>query len=488
MLPPDTPDNQTPKPNQDFVTRTEGAGKDRSGATSQPTSSESVSAPGTATGLGRAPLKKLALHGAAWTVLGFGTAQACRLAGNLVLTRLLAPEAFGIMVLVEMVLAGIQMFSDFGIGAGVVRNRRGNDPQFLNTAWTLQVMRGAGLWLTTCIAAIPISIIYEAPILMQLIPIAGMSALIGGFTSTSVLSLRRDVNLKPLVLWEISSQIFGLLCMIALAWYLRSVWALALGGVIRVAVAATTSQYLIPGRKPRFAWEHAAALELVNFGKWIFLSTALTFLIQWGDRSLLGLFMTKPMLGLFATATIWSRIAVEVLLRLNTQVMFPIYADLFNRGDPLLRKKLFKARLGLAIAFVPPMWALSLGGQWMIDLLYDPRYAEAGWMLQILAAGAVGAVISVPASSILLAVGDSKRHMILQAGRGLVLIACISAGVYLGGVTGMIIGVAASKIVDYPLLAWSIRRYQVWMPALDLGAFLLSGMVILGGHAYFGNI
>ena len=444
--------------------------------------------PEPATGPQRGSLKKLAFHGAAWTVFGFGTAQACRLAGNLVLTRLLAPEVFGIMVLVEMVLAGIQMFSDFGIGTGVVRSPRGNQQRFLATAWTLQVMRGAGLWLATCVAAVPMAIVYEAPILMQLIPFAGLSALVGGFTSTSVLSLRRDVNIKPLVIWEISSQIFSLLCMIALAWYLRSVWALAFGGVIRVLAAATTSQFLIPGRKPRFAWDRAAAHELVNFGKWIFLATALTFLIQWGDRSLLGLFMTKPMLGLFATATIWSRIAVEVLLRLNTQVMFPIYADLFNRGDPLLRKKLFKARLGLAIAFVPPMWALSLGGQWMIDLLYDPRYAEAGWMLQILAAGAVGAVISVPASSILLAVGDSKRHMILQAGRGLVLIACISAGVYLGGVTGMIIGVAASKIVDYPLLAWSIRRYQVWMPALDLGAFLLSGMVILGGHAYFGNI
>jgi O-antigen/teichoic acid export membrane protein len=488
MLPPDTPNNQAPKPNQDSVEKSVLGGPDDTGSTSKPGDLAPAPLPATTTGLGRASLKKLALHGAAWTILGFGTTQACRLAGNLVLTRLLAPEAFGIMVLVEMVLAGIQMFSDFGIGAGVVRNRRGNDPEFLNTAWTLQVMRGAGLWLATCIAAIPISIIYEAPILMQLIPIAGLSALIGGFTSTSVLSLRRDVNLKPLVLWEISSQIFGLLCMISLAWYLRSVWALALGGIIRVVVAATTSQYLIPGRKPRFAWDRTAALELVNFGKWIFLSTALTFLIQWGDRSLLGLFMTKPMLGLFATATIWSRIAVEVLLRLNTQVMFPIYADLFNRGDPQLRKKLFKARLGLVIAFVPPMWALSLGGQWMIDLLYDPRYAEAGWMLQILAAGAIGAVISVPASSILLAVGDSKRHMILQAGRGLILIGCISAGVFLGGIQGMIVGVAASKIVDYPLLAWAIKRYGVWMPTLDLGTFLLSAIVILGGHAYFGNL
>jgi O-antigen/teichoic acid export membrane protein len=442
--------------------------------------------PEPATGPRRGSLKKLAFHGAAWTVFGFGTAQACRLAGNLVLTRLLAPEVFGIMVLVEMVLAGIQMFSDFGIGTGVVRSPRGNQQRFLDTAWTLQVMRGAGLWLATCVAAVPMAIVYEAPILMQLIPFAGLSALVGGFTSTSVLSLRRDVNIKPLVIWEISSQIFSLLCMIVLAWYLRSVWALAFGGVIRVLTAATTSQFLIPGRKPRFAWDRAAAHELVNFGKWIFLATALTFLIQWGDRSLLGLFMTKPMLGLFATATIWSRISVEVLLKINTQVMFPIYADLVNRSDPQLRRKMFKARLGLVLAFAPPMWALSLGGQWMIDFLYDLRYAGAGWMLQILAAGAIGAVINVPASSILLAAGDSKRHMMLQAGRGVLLIACIAAGAFVGDVKGMVIGVAASKVIDYPLLVWAIRRYGVWMPTLDLLAFAASGIVIFGGHAYLG--
>ncbi|MBK9019747.1 MAG: oligosaccharide flippase family protein [Sulfuritalea sp.] len=169
------------------------------------------------------------------------------------------------MVLVEMVIAGIQMFSDFGLEAGVVRNRRNNDPQFLNTAWTLQVMRGAGLFLITCIAAIPIAEIYQAPILMQLVPFAGLSALIAGFTSTSVFLLRRDVNLKPLVIWEISSQVVSLLCMIALAWYLRSVWALAIGGVIRVAIAVTTSQRLISGRKSRFAWDRTAALELVHW-------------------------------------------------------------------------------------------------------------------------------------------------------------------------------------------------------------------------------
>lgn len=133
-------------------------------------------------------------------MVGFGISRALRLAGNLVLTRLLFPEAFGIMALVEMVLHGIQMFSDMGIVTGVIRDPRGDDQHFLNTAWTLQVIRGCGLWLVTCIAAYPVSIVYQEPVLALLLPVAGFSALANGFTATSVLSLRRIINLKPLVI------------------------------------------------------------------------------------------------------------------------------------------------------------------------------------------------------------------------------------------------------------------------------------------------
>ena len=437
---------------------------------------------------GTPSLKGLAVRGSAWTIIGFGIAQALRLGGNLILTRLLFPEAFGIMALVEMVMHGIQMFSDMGLGTGVVRDPRGDDPRFFNTAWTLQVIRGCGLWLLTCIAAFPVSIAYQEPVLMQLLPLTGLSALIQGFTSTSVLSLRRNVNLKPLVIWEIASQAFGLLCLIALAWSMRSVWALALGAVIRMSVAMITSRFLIRGRKFRFAWDRSALRELLRFGKWIFLSSAMTFIIQQGDRALLGLFVTKQALGLFAIATVWSRMAIQALNQLNGRVLLPIYANIHNSSHARLRGRVFQARLWLICMFVPAMWVLSLGGQWLIDLLYDPRYTEAGWMLQLLAAGAVGSIISATAGNILLVVGDSRRFMVLQTGRSLILVVCIAIGASQAGVVGMVVGVAISRVADYPLLAWAIRRHGMWMPVLDLGTLALSAAAILTGCLFFGLI
>jgi O-antigen/teichoic acid export membrane protein len=383
---------------------------------------------------------------------------------------------------------GIKMFSNLGIAAFIIRDPRGDEPNFINTAWTIQVIRGCGLWLVTCIAAYPMSVVYQEPLLLQMLPLVGLSALISGFNSSSVMSLRRNVDLKPLVIWETASQIFGLLCMIGLAWYLRSVWALAFGAVVRMSVAMMTSQFLIPGRKLKFTWDQAAAHELVRFGKWIFLSTAVTFFINQGDRALLGLFMTKQTLGLFAIATVWSKMSSLALQRLNSHVMLPIYAKLYNRDDVQLRRRVFQARLGLIALFVPLMWALSLGGQWLIDVLYDARYADAGWMLQILAAGAIGKIVSDTAANILLAVGDSRRHMFLQFGRGLILIGCIAIGGMKADIFGMVIGIAVSRIADYPLLVLAIRRYRVWIPSLDLSTFVVSAVVIFAGGVILGQI
>ncbi len=108
----------------------------------------------------RSGLFKRALGGGMFVAGSYVFAQFARLLSNLVLTRLLYPEAFGVMALVMVVLVGLQMFSDVGIGPAISRSPRGDDPDFLNTAWTLNVFRGAFLWLLTCVLAWPAAWFY----------------------------------------------------------------------------------------------------------------------------------------------------------------------------------------------------------------------------------------------------------------------------------------------------------------------------------------
>lgn len=419
-------------------------------------------------------LRTLAIQGAFWSFAGHGTHQAIRLGGNLLLTRLLFPEAFGLMALVQVVTRGLEMFSEIGVNSSVVRDPRGDEPGFLNTAWTLRVIRGFGLWLMASLVAWPASWIYDQPLLIWMIPVAGLGSIVRGFDSIATLSCRRHVQVKPLVIRDIAGSILGLIAIAVLAVLLQSVWALVIGGVIRAVVICGLSYVMLPGPRAHFAWDRDAAREIYRFGRWIFVSTALTFLLQQGDRAILGAFITPEQLGIYAIAAMLSRALLEVLLRLNGQVLFPIYSRLANSKPDQLRRRILQTRALLLAGFLPVTWILVVWGSRIVHFLYDTRYADAGWMLQALAAGTAGAIIATTTGSVLLAVGDSARYMILQISRGTLMVAGMALGGWLAGMYGLVLGIAVSKFLDYPVLAWSIRRYGVWLPKLDAVAYLTS--------------
>ena len=240
-----------------------------------------------------------ALRGSAITALGYVASQGLRLASNLILARLLFPEAFGLMALVTVVLVGLAMFSDVGIGPAISRSPRGDDPAFLNTAWTMHVIRGVMLWLTALALAWPLAWFYEAPDLRNLLPVAGISLLIAGFNPTRIETANRHLLLGRVTVLDLISQAVGITAMIVLALVTGSVWSLVLGAVLAAMVKLVLMHLWLPGPRNRFSWERASAHELVHFGKWVFLSTACGFALSQGDRLILGAFLPLDRLGVY---------------------------------------------------------------------------------------------------------------------------------------------------------------------------------------------
>jgi len=73
---------------------------------------------------------KFPLTGAVWTIGAYGVGQLIRVATNVILTRLLAPELFGIMLIVYSLRTGLTLISDIGIGQNIVYNKSADDPDF----------------------------------------------------------------------------------------------------------------------------------------------------------------------------------------------------------------------------------------------------------------------------------------------------------------------------------------------------------------------
>ncbi|MDO8885242.1 oligosaccharide flippase family protein, partial [Pseudotabrizicola sp.] len=149
------------------------------------------------------------MRSSAWTALGYGASQALRLASNLILTRLLFPEAFGLMALVSVFIVGLTMFSDVGTHPAILQHKRGDDPAFLNTAFSIQVTRGVVLWLASAAIAWPAAVFYGQPDLAMILPVAGFSLLLHGLEPTRVDTAARHLRLGRLTALDLITQVIG---------------------------------------------------------------------------------------------------------------------------------------------------------------------------------------------------------------------------------------------------------------------------------------
>src|SRR5690606_255388 len=159
---------------------------------------------------------------------------------------------------------------------------------FLNTAWTIQVIRGVVIWFIACLGAYPYAAIYNEPLLEAMLPVAGLTAIIAGFNSTSLATSNRKLNLSRLTILELIAQIVSIIVMILLVFIHPTVWGLVACGITSDIVKMSLSHLWIGEIKNKFFWEKDAASKLFRFGKWILASTALTFFARQIDRMLLG--------------------------------------------------------------------------------------------------------------------------------------------------------------------------------------------------------
>ena len=168
-------------------------------------------------------LRQRVLHSGSWTLVGYGVSQALRLGGNLILTRLLFPEAFGMMAIITVACYGMTVLVDMGLGQSIVQNEHGNDPAFVNTAWTIQIILGFLIWAGLSALALPIASFYKVPELASMLPIVGIGSAIAGFNSTKLYTAQRNLEAKRVTLIDVGTYAFGLLCTVYLAWLLQSV-------------------------------------------------------------------------------------------------------------------------------------------------------------------------------------------------------------------------------------------------------------------------
>ena len=433
-------------------------------------------------------LKKRVVNATFWSLGSQIMIQGLRMVQTVILTRLLFPEAFGAAELVMTIVIGLEMLSDLGIEPSIVHHKRGEEQRFLDTAFTIQVVRGVILF-GIAIACTP-AIVWLAnnpdADIAGLVPLAAATAIIFGFVPTKLWLLYRHLDLKRIAILEVASFAVAMVSMIALATIFSNAWVLLAGGVIRTFAKVTMGTFWLKGPFNRPDWDPEAARDIIHFGKWITLSTLITFLSERMTILLLPTLTDLGVLGIFSQGNKFAALSSVMVGPVVGQVMLPALAEAarvnhetlvagFRTSRETILRFLTLTTLGIAL-FVPVFIRVAL----------DDRYIDAGWMTQLTLIAAWFNFLQFTWSKAVLAIGNSRPLPISYAVKFIATFSASVGGFHLYGVPGLLVGSGLGSMAGHIVILIALQRNRLPAWGLDIkyGALTLVLSVIGGVVPY----
>jgi O-antigen/teichoic acid export membrane protein len=257
------------------------------------------------------------------------------------------------------------------------------------------------------------------------------------------------------------------------------------GTLFGALVRMLGSHTFLPGTNNRFVLERAAAGELLRFGRWIFVSTVLSFTTNSAASLILGKFLSMAEVGIFAIACTLSKAVEQAYEQVSSRVLLPAFARLKHEPLPHLRSKILRLRSAMLIAFVPALLMLAIFGQQVMELLFDERYRSGGWILQLYSACAIPIIVT-GVSQFALAKGNSALVMWMSALRLVFYVGASMLGWWLAGANGIVVGIAVHSFLTYLAELAVQRHYGIQILWLDALAFAAAAAVLALGWTLVG--
>ena len=307
-----------------------------------------------------------------------------RLISTIILSRLLSPDVYGIIGMIIAIFYMINMLSDVGFQAYVVRHQRGDEPDFINAVWTIHAGRGLLLTILGMLLAWPSSILLAKPEIALPMAVSSLIFVIEGQGSLGQFQGLREGRVPRFALMGlIASTSQVIICIIA-AIFLRNVWAVVLSMIAGSAISVLLSYVLFPGKRRSLRPDKKVAADLWRFSRMIAASSALTLVITQADKLAMSRILPLDQFGTYVIASTLAAAPAAFAYNYASTIVYPAVAGAWRDGADL-RNAYYRCWGRFFYAYSFGGGCLIGGADLVIRLLYDPRYAGAGLYLTILA-------------------------------------------------------------------------------------------------------
>lgn len=349
----------------------------------------------------RESLRGKILASAALSTMVFAMQVVARIVSTIILTRILTPEIFGVFAVVMTFIFILEMFSDLGVRSLILTKEGELDDGFLRSCWTAQILRGILIFFVCILLAFgiawgqgtqlfPAQSSYGDVTLPLAIAAIGGVSIIGGFASPAKFVYEREMKFRQVSLETLITLVLTTVITIALAFWLRNIWALVLGNLARAFFMVVLSYVMFTGPTMRLSWNFADFRLIIERGKWIIGHSALTAVITMADRFVFGFAMSASSFGFYYIARQIVDMVEMFLNAIHAQMGLQVFTELQKDGEPAtLRRRYYRYRVLFDGLSMFGAGALMTFAPTLVHIIYDDRYADVAGMIQILAVGLI---------------------------------------------------------------------------------------------------
>ena len=236
-------------------------------------------------------------------IIAFGSISmySARFLRNIILTRILAPEIFGVMAIVLAVNEAATVITNIGIDYAIVQSKNAKKDEFLNIAFYFSLIRGIILYTIMYFLSPFIANFYNNPELINLLRVVFLGIIFASTLSPRTHILVKEMQFKKWVIIQNAGSIVAIIITIILSYYFRNVWSLVIGFTLESLFRLILS-YVITPFMPKFKFERSMTKEVSYFVKGMIGLGLLFFIFHRGEIFVIGKLCSEYELGLYAIA------------------------------------------------------------------------------------------------------------------------------------------------------------------------------------------
>ena len=254
---------------------------------------------------------------------------------NMILARILAPEAFGVLATINMIIAFADVFIESGFQNFLIQHEfkdEQEEHQYMDVAFWCNLILSLLIWLIIFIFRNSIAKFVGNGDVGNVIVIAcgvvPLSAIIG----IQNCIIKKKLEFKKLFFVRVPTSVVPLFVTIPLALLGFDYWALIIGNIVGTVIRSILL-FVIGKYRPRFYFDFSKLLYMAKFGSITLLDGLAIWGTNWIDTLLIASTMTDYQLGLYKNSISLITNLFSIVTASITPVLFSSLSQLQNNQE-----------------------------------------------------------------------------------------------------------------------------------------------------------